>query len=153
MIESCTSEIKPIEQVACKVLDCEPEELREEKYDHYGLKIFSCHGLEYAIGSDVEAQKAVSEYIKQSLWAFNASFILCHSKTGYNPELENCLKQMQGKLCESANSLVEALIEDLDEFIEDAIGADGRGHFLSSYDGNEEEIKVNNEYYYGYRLN
>jgi hypothetical protein len=67
--------------------------------------------------------------------------------------LRRALGKMQGKLCEGANELVRALIEDMDAFIEDAIGADGRGHFLSSYDGNEEEIKINDEYFYAYRPN
>lgn len=140
-------------QAITQIMDCEPDDLREEKYDCYGLKVFSAYGLEYAIGTDEEAQEAASEYIKRTLWAFNASFILSHSKAGYSAELERCLKDMQTKLCESANELVAALIEDMDEFIEDAISADGRGHFLSSYDGNEEEIKVNGAFYYAYRLN
>jgi len=145
--------ITRLEQAAAQVIGCEPEEIREERYDSYGLKVFSAYGLEYAVGTDEEAQEACKENIKQSLWAFNASFILSHSKTGYNPELEKCLKEMQGKLCEGANSLVEALIEDMDSFIEDAISADGRGHFLSSYDGNENEIDIDDETYYAYRLN
>jgi hypothetical protein len=140
-------------QALCQVIECEPDDLHEERYDHYGLKIFSFHGLEYAIGTDEESQEAASECIKQSLWAFNASFIIDHSKVGYTPELEKSLKEMQGKLCESANELVGALIQDMDEFIEEAISADGRGLFLSSYDGNEEEIKLNGEYFYAYRLN
>jgi hypothetical protein len=145
--------ITRLEQAAAKVLDCEPEELREEKYDYYGLKVFSAYGLEYAIGTDEEAQEACKDYIKQSLWAFNSSFILSHSKVGYNPEIEKSLKEMQGKLCESANELVGALIEDLDEFIEDAIGSDGRGSFLSRYDSSEVEVVEDGETFYAYRIN
>jgi hypothetical protein len=48
---------------------------------------------------------------------------------------------MQSKKCEGANDAILALIEKtdggLDGFVEEAISADGRGHFLSSYDGNE----------------
>jgi len=142
-----------LEQAAAKVMDCEPEELREENYDYYGLKIFSAYGLEYAIGTDEQAQEAASEYIKQTLWAFNASFIIDHSKLEYSSDVEKCIKEMQGKLCESANDLVKALIEDLDEFIEDAISADGRGTFLSSYDSEEVEMAIDGEYFYAYRLN
>lgn len=145
--------VNRLEQAAAKALGCEPEEIREERYDSYGLKVFSAYGLEYAVGTDEEADEAVKENIKQSLWAFNSSFILSHSKVGYNPEIEKSLKEMQGKLCESANSLVEALIEDMDAFIEDAISADGRGHFLSSYDGDENELIIDGEYLYAYRIN
>jgi hypothetical protein len=41
----------------------------------------------------------------------------------------------------------------MDNFIVEAIGADGRRHFLSSYDGGEEEIIIDGEYFYCYRLN
>ena len=30
---------------------------------------------------------------------------------------------------------------------------DGRGHAISRYDGNEEEVKINDTYYYNYRQN
>lgn len=142
-----------LEQAAALALECEVEDLKKESYDHYGLSIFSYAGLEYAIGDDAQAEAAAGEYIKDSLWSFNPSFIISHSKAGYNPELEKCLREMQEKLCEGANSLVEALIEDIDSFIEDAISADGRGMFLSPYDSNEQEITIDSETFYAYRLN
>ena len=42
---------------------------------------------------------------------------------------------------------------DEDSFIEEVIGSDGRGHSLSSYDGDENEIVFNDEWYYIYRTN
>jgi len=48
---------------------------------------------------------------------------------------------------------MEAIIEDMDSFVQDAISADGRGNFLSSYDGDEQEIKIDGEYFYSYRAN
>ena len=59
------------------------------------------------------------------------------------------VKSFQEKHCESANDTILALIDDLDEFVQDAISSDGRGHFLSSYDGEE----VETENYYIYRIN
>jgi hypothetical protein len=47
----------------------------------------------------------------------------------------------------------ELLIDDFDYFIEDAINCDGRGHFISSYDGEEVEYKYKNQVYYIYRTN
>ena len=79
--------------------------------------------------------------------------VLSHSKAGYNPELEECLRKMQEKLYEGANSLVEALIEDIDSFVEEAISSDGRGMFLSPYDSEEDEIDIEGVTYYFYRLN
>ena len=50
-------------------------------------------------------------------------------------------------------------VEDLDqfidreEFIDDVIVADGRGHTISSYDGEENEITYKDEWHYIYRMN
>jgi hypothetical protein len=40
-----------------------------------------------------------------------------------------------------------------DDFIDDVISSDGRGHTLSSYDGEEGELVYDNEWYYVYRTN
>ncbi len=106
---------------------------------------------DYLVLTDDEADEKAAEYIKDSLWAFNASFIIDHSKLPY--EAEEMVKNYQADKCESANESIEALIEDMDEFISDAISADGRGHFMSSYDGNENEEEVGGETFYIYRLN
>ena len=42
---------------------------------------------------------------------------------------------------------------DEDDFIEDVISQDGRGHTLSSYDGEEGEVIYKDEWYYIYRTN
>ena len=42
---------------------------------------------------------------------------------------------------------------DRDAFIQGAIDADGRAHGLSSYDGEENEISLGDEWYYIYRIN
>jgi len=42
---------------------------------------------------------------------------------------------------------------DEDDFIEAVVESDGRGHTLSSYDGNENEISFDGEWYYIYRTN
>ena len=96
----------------------------------------------YLVLTDEEADEKAADYIKDSLWAFNASFL--SSETGYPIEV---FESLQDK-CESGNDAVEALIDsqksdtDMEGFIESAISADGRGHFLSSYDGNENEETV-----------
>ena len=122
----------------CAFLDCRPDELNREKYDHYGLALFSYGREEYAIGTDEEADEACAECIKDSAWAFNARFVL--SECGLPFELEAAIQAFQSKECESANDAIVTLIEKtcgMNEFVKSAIRADGRGHFLSSYDGNE----------------
>lgn len=104
---------------------------------------------DYFVYTDEEADEAVKEYIKESVWAFNASFIIDHSSLPY--EAREMIEYFQREKCEGANDTILALIDDFDEFASDAIGADGRGHFLSSYDGEENEEVINGETYFIYR--
>lgn len=60
-------------------------------------------------------------------------------------------EQQQG--AENANDTFYNLIDDFDSFVDDAVRADGRGHFLSGYDGEEGEEQVNGTWYYIYRTN
>jgi hypothetical protein len=110
-------------------------------------------GREFDVMSESQREKKVKEYIQESLWAFNASFILEHSNVKNNGRVEKSLRKMQEELCEDANDLIAAMITDIDEFVEDAIRYDGYGHFLSPYDGEENEIEVDGATYYVYRTN
>ena len=74
------------------------------------------------------------DYIKDSVWAFTPSFLAEH--TGINEEIFEALQDK----CEATNEVITNSIKDMAEFIADAIGRDGRGHFISSYDGEEEEL-------------
>lgn len=123
-------------------LDEDPAEITEERHDYYGLKILSHGRAEYAVGTDEEADEACRESIESSAWAFKASFVL--SECGLPSELEEAIQAFQGKECEGANDAIVALIEKtcgMESFVESAISADGRGHFLASYDGDEMELE------------
>lgn len=118
--------------------------------DFYGTVYFDTPKGEYIVLTEDEREERVKEHIKESVWAFNTDFILNHSKLGnWNNKVEDVLRKIQEELCEDANDLILAIIEDIDEFIEDAVQADGYGHFLSNYDGNE----IETEKYYIYRTN
>jgi len=108
----------------------------------------------YMVLTDEEADEKAKEYIKTSLWAFNADFIcrMC----GLPYAAEEMIRSFQGTECEGANDTILALIENadgIDFFVEQAINADGRGHFLNTYDGEEHEIKHGNEWLYIYKVN
>lgn len=126
-----------------KFLDVETENLEESSYDE---SLFSLGSQDYLVYTDEEADEAVKDYIRESVWAFNAWFIVDHT------DLPNeAIEMVQGfqEKAEGANDTILALIKDFDEFVEDAISADGRGHFLSHYNGHEEET----ENYYIFRTN
>ena len=100
---------------------------------------------EYLVLTDDEADQRAKEEILESLWAFNADFIIDHCKNvnnmstwEYQAAIES-LRKAQADQCENLNGLVFALIDDIDEFVDDAITSDGRGHFISRYDGEENE--------------
>ena len=97
--------------------------------DHY----YTFGNQEYMVLTDAEAQDKVAESIKETLWAFNPDFLARHS--GIDREVFERLQDS----CETANDAIFKLIKNFDDLVEDAVGTDGRGHFLSGYDGNENE--------------
>src|SRR5262249_38857496 len=105
------------------------EEVRENE--------FEVGNAVYLVLTDEEADKRATEDIEDSLWAFNAGFIIEHSDLPR--EAREMVAYFQEKKAEGANDTIRALIKDLKEFVEDAISADGRGHFISHYDGEEHE--------------
>ena len=142
----------------CQFDGCEPDEVTLERHDFYGLSVYSIGNREFAIGTDSESDSACEQCICDSLWAFNASFIL--SECDLPSSLEEAIQAWQEKECEGANEGLLALVKKtcgIENFVRSAIGMDGRGHFLSSYDGNENDENVSDgterENFYIYRTN
>ena len=104
---------------------------------------------DYLVLTDSEADEEAKRYILDSVWAFKPSFL--SSFTGFDIEVFEAI-QNNGR-CESNNDAILSMIKDEDDFVSDAISADGRGHFISSYDGNENEETVNGTTFYIYRQN
>jgi len=114
---------------------------------------------DYLVLTDEEADEAVREEIEQLVWAFNPSFLCAHTNVS-----EEAIKKIQ-ELHEDANDALAEMIKDFDEFVEDAVASDGRGHFLAGYDHEENEVrylsvvrdglcyKTKETYYYIYRRN
>ena len=94
-------------------------------------------GEEYLVLTDDEADQRVTEYITESVWAFNASFL-----SEFTELPEEVFIALSDK-CEDANDAILAIIErckgGIETFSSMAVSADGRGHFMSSYDGEENE--------------
>src|SRR5262245_39617551 len=132
--------------------------MREKlSYDHFGLSIYKLDdGTEWAVGDDTDksrnnkgrtrVDRAARRAVIDSLWAFNTSFIVGflarHHRAARHafgsPDVERAIKKVQESLCEDAGPLIRVLIgPHLTAFVEEAISADGRGHFLSQYDGEE----------------
>ncbi len=122
-----------------KYFQCESDEIEHVEDDTYMV----CH-QEHIICADKKADELAADYIENSLWAFNPSFI-CDCIDGLSDSartaIEDMLKHSQQTLCEDANDAILRLVSgNLQDLINAAIQANGRGHFLSSYDGEEIEI-------------
>lgn len=133
-----------------RMLDGDFNDIEEARY---GDNTYEVGRQSYLVLTDEEADEAAAEQIRESLWAFNTSFISAHTRKGLSDRAEKALQKAQAELCEDANDLVESMIEDMDHFIKDAIKADGRGHFLNTYDGEEREEFVEGKMYLIYRTN
>lgn len=115
--------------------------------------VFCAEGAEYLVLTDDEADAELIDNVRESAWAFSASFILSYCRLHY-PGAEEALEAMQSAKCEGANPFILALIEKekggIEDFARQAEAADGRGHFLSGYDGDELELAGG---YFAYRVN
>ena len=118
-------------QTMAELVECDVDQVDVATYDE---NVFSCGSLEYLILTGEEAYISAQDYIKDSVWAFRPSFLAEH--TGIN---EDIFELLQDK-CEDSNEVILNSITDIDGFIDDAIDRDGIAHFLSTYDGEEEEL-------------
>jgi len=129
-------------------LEVEKEDIKTIEYDN---NTFICGNGEYMVLTDLEATKQAKNYIKESLWAFNKNFIMSNLNSRFNNMdeeiVENIIDIAQEKY-EDGNDSIKSIIR-INDFIKDAIMCDGRGHFISSYDGEEQEQGN----YYIYRTN
>src|ERR1700679_4244601 len=128
-------------QALARHLKCEDWKITNED----GESSFTIDNKEYLVLTDAEANEKAHEYILDSLWAFHAPFLASHCELD-----QDVIESIQAHdKCEDNNPVFKKLINDLDHFVSDAIGADGRAHFLNTYDGKEHEAGD----FYMYRTN
>lgn len=141
-------ENKKIKELA-EFLGCNAEGIIVSNLDN---RVFELGNEEYLVITAEEAGEEVTSQIEESIWAFNAKFILDKCGIDYNESVISSLQEIQNRCCESCNPFFLSLIKNtcgIDSFVQEAISCDGRGHFLASYDGKENKAGC----YYVYRLN
>lgn len=114
---------------------------------------------DYLVLTDDEATEKANENIKEGLWTFDADFIC--SQVGLPSEAQEMVNSFCCSACERANDTILAMVEEsaggLEGFQSAAIQAYGRGHFISFYDREENEVTVvvdgENHTFYIYRMN
>lgn len=117
---------------------------------NYADNIFTANGGEWLVVTDSEATKACKEQLRDTLWAFSIDFIASHSRMELSTRAKAAIVKMQSELCEDCNEIIACIVRSITALINDAIKADGRGHTLSGYDG--EEIELDNGLF-AYRVN
>lgn len=142
----------PKHRAAAQIMDYEPDDVTPENYNYYGLTVFQAGRLEYAAGTEEEANKAVKEWIENAFYALNPELLAKHTKIGATKGMIKAIKALQEDY-EEANEAIMSLIVNFDDLVTDAINEDGRGRFLSPYDSEEKEIDIDGETFYAYRLN
>ena len=103
---------------------------------------------DYLVLTDNEADEMVGDYIEETVGMFNPSFLSDY--TGIDEDVFVTLQEA-GKY-----DTVKQIVLRNDKsgaFALAAVQADGRGHFLATYDFNEHEVTVNDTTYYIYRVN
>ncbi len=126
-----------------------------DRYDPSGYSILPDNIVdsplgEYLVLDDDVADAACQDHIEQVFWAFHPSFL--SSATNVDEFVFKALADMG----EDANDGVRAIIVGacgIYRFVESAISTDGRGSFLSGFDGKEHEVSVDGYEYYLYRQN
>jgi len=107
---------------------------------------------EYLVCSDEMADQQAKGEILSNLWAFKADFLA--SETGLPSEAFSCMQEKMSKDC---NEAVRALVKSTcgeDSLVDAAVSANGRGHFLASYDNEEiSYITKSGKTVYLYRCN
>ena len=88
--------------------DYTDEELTEiEITEGYDENIAEIENREYMVLTDEEADQAASDYINDSVWAFNSDFIIQHSNVlDYDDASEKVVKAIQDQ-CESGNEAMK----------------------------------------------
>ena len=102
----------------------------------------------FNVYDETSRNEAMTDYTGETLFAFESSFLA--GCTGLPEKVFEVLSEMS----EEANEPIEEMIEatcGMDSFIEQAVDEDGYGHFLSAYDGEENEVEVDGTTYYIYR--
>lgn len=124
-------------QALAQHLGCDVEDVEESKHDDAE---FEAESETWLVLTEEEANKRTRDNIRESLWAFRVSFLQYHLKVEGDRVLD-ALERMQAELCEDTNEILFALVKDFDHLVRDAVLSDGRGHFLSGYDGEEHEVR------------
>lgn len=123
--------------------------ISESSYQpHLGM-LLEAQGNEYLVLDESDADAAARDDYRRSLWAFNAEFLVEDMPNGVTVY---AIQALQNALYEGASEVFAGMLGDnLDSVLDRAIEADGRGHVLSPWDGEEYRVVIEGVPYFIYR--
>lgn len=113
-------------------------DIRPDEVEEVGDNLFIADDQEYLILTEMEAYERAGEQVRETVGYFEPWFIADHVATDSDIEDIEAIQQQ----CSDVNGIITRLINDMDEFIDDAIYNDGIGHFIAE---DLEEIELTNE--------
>ena len=145
-------------EVLAEFADIATSEIRQAEWTDDPNRLETDYDEEYLILTNEEAEEMARDYIIEMLWSFKTDFLMDHMDAVYSlntrerEDFKKSLEKIQCDLCEGANPIVSALVGDnIENLIDDAIEADGRGQFIGHYNGHEDSIEYDGVDYYIYR--
>lgn len=116
-----------------------------------GQSIYTTSEGDYRVLNDAEADMAAFDSIYESVQYFNASFLAEYCEL---PEsVFTSIQKDERNADEAILSLIKRMPDGMQGFVDEAISADGRGHFIAQYDFDENEETVEGVTYFIYRVN
>jgi len=107
--------------------------MRSETGDIYNCKLDDKELSFRVFFNDELVRNAVAEHVENSIEFFTAEFLQRHVAGGKLPI--EAIEAIQAH--KDANEIFTKMVDNMDDFVQDAIDADGTGHFLATYDGKE----------------
>lgn len=145
-------------EILAEYADIATNKIKQAEWANDPNRLVTNYGEEWLILTDEEAEEMARDYIIKMLWSFRTDFLMDHMdavdslNTREREVFKKSLEKIQCDLCEGANPIVSALVSDnIENLIDEAIEADGRGCFIGFYNGSEDSIEYDGVDYYIYR--
>lgn len=125
-----------------RYLDVPIDEVEGQDYEVFGLQFYETGSEEWMVGDEDTAKEAARSKVKEDVWACRAGFL--SEGTGIS---DRAISAIQESMYEDASEPLQKIVDatwdgGIDGFADDVIKADGRGHTLSGYDGEERRQSV-----------
>ncbi len=125
-------------EALAKFLKINPEMIKHSQFPDN----FRYGSNEYLVYTEIEANNACADFIKETIFLFNSEFILFETGLNYNNKIVETFKTMQERQQSNCRDFLLSLIDrtcGFDAFVDSVILKLGRGTLLATLDGKENQ--------------